>query len=308
MRAPLAIRALVALLVLSVLSLAQDGDRARMEAARARWHQLSPAEKAQLHERYDRLRSMPERDRASLEERARCLAESMRRAEARLSPEDRARLEQLDPAKRRALLCDLAYLDGGDRGGRGHGAMPDAWRERIERAPPEQRARLQAELERTQRERGREKIAEILSRKYGLSAAEIARIEALPEPERWREIEKLKRGADGRPKQDEADLAARMKVLAAARPRASDLMRYAELPIEQRRDLVAKIARQRVVVALRESSLATPAEIEALDALPLDAFRRAIRERWAPSREHHGDRGGGSRKHGPGDGTDRRRE
>lgn len=286
----------VAALFCALPASAQDR---RLDEARARWEQLSPAEQARLRERFERLRSMPQSDRARLEDRAKFLAEGIRRVEERLSPEARERVARLEPARRRALLCDLALLDGGDRGGRIHGAMPEALRARLERASPEQRAAMMLEFERKLRERGREKIVEVLTKKYGLTAADIARLDALPEGERMAEIAKLRRehdsGADcgpegerGRPSHEA--MASRMKLLEAARARPADHLRYAELSTDERRELVAKIVRERVMVALRENQMATPAEIESLEKLSLEEFRRALRERFPMPRGRHGDR------------------
>jgi len=283
----------VAALSLSIPSPAQDR---RLDEARARWEQLSPAEQERLRERFEHLRSMPAKDRASLEYRARSLAEAVRRVEERLSPEVRARLEGLDPESRRALLRDLAMIEGGDRGGRTHGATPDAWREKLEGMAPEERARAIAEMQQKMRERGRQKMAELLARKFGLSAAEIARLEALPEAERMLEIGKLKRAAEGPDAaRREESMAARMKLLAAVRPRPADHLRYADLPTAQRRELVERIVRERVMGALRESGFATPEEIEALEKMSLEEFRRALRERFDRERGRRAGRPDGPR-------------
>jgi hypothetical protein len=296
------IRALFVLLALTS-ALSSVAPAFQLDAARERWERLTPAEQARLRERYDGLRSMPERERATLEERAKYLAEAMRHVEERLTPEQRERLARIDPDRRRALLRDLAMLEGGDRAGRGRADMPQAWREKLAHLPPEQRARMQFEVEHRMRERGREQVGELLSKRFGLSPEELARIDALPEPERMLEIAKLKRAARGPEGErgerggpsDEA-IAARMKLLSAARPRPSDYLRYAELPTADRRELVARIVRERVLTVLREQQLATPAEIEVLDALPLDEFRRAIRERLEMGRGHRGPRPDGAHK------------
>lgn len=299
----LALRHVLVLVIALICALPSYGQDRRLDEARARWEQLSPAEQARMRDRFERLRSMPANDRASLEDRAKFLAEAIRRVEERMTPEIRQRVARLDPERRRALLRDLAMIDGGDRAARIHGALPDSWREKLERVPAEQRARMLLEFEGQMRERGREKIVELLTRKYGLSAADIARLDALPQAERMAELAKLKRahglgdtrgperGPDGeRGRPGHEAMAGRMKLLEAARPRPSDHLRYAELSIGERRELVAKIVRERVVVALRENQLATPTEIEALERLPLDDFRRALRERFSNSRGRHGDR------------------
>jgi len=294
-----ALRRILVLLIALICALPSSAQDRRLDEARTRWEQLSPAEQARLRDRFDRLRAMPAHDRASLEDRAKLLAEAMRRAEERLPPEARARVDELDPARRRALLRDLALIDGKDRMARIHGALPDAWREKLEQAPADQRPRMLLEYESKMRERGREMIVELLKRKYGLDAAEIARLDALPQSERMAEIAKLKRahgssdprgpGSDrGRPGPE--SMAGRMKLLEAARPRPSDHLRYAELSSGERRELVTKIVRERVVVVLRENQLATPAEIEALEQLPLDEFQRALRERFSKPHGRHGDR------------------
>lgn len=286
---------LLALFAVRSSASAQD---ARLDGARARWERLSPDEQARLRERFERLRSMPERERASLEDRARSLSDAMNRAQERLPAEDRARVDRLDPERRRALLRDLALLEGGDCGTRSRGHVPGEWREKLDRLPPDQRAQAAAEFERKQREHCREKLAEILARKFELSAAEIARIEALPESERVVEIAKLRR-ADRGPERDaakQASMSARMKLFQAARPRVTDHVRYAELATGERRQLVAKIVRERVIGVLRESALATADEIDALEKLSLDEFQRALRERLRAPRGRHGDPHGGPQR------------
>ncbi|MCY2959778.1 MAG: DUF3106 domain-containing protein [Planctomycetota bacterium] len=281
----------LALICVSLLAVGSSAQDRRLEEARARWEQLSPDEQARLRERFEHLRTMPAKDRASLEDRARALAEAVSRVEQRLTPEQRARLDNLDPKIRRALLRDLAMIEGGDRGARGHGPMADAMREKLERMPPEERAQAMADMQQKMRERGREKVAELLARKFGLSAAEIARLEALPEAERMLEIAKLKRAAEGPDAaRREEGMAARMKLLLAARPRAADHLRYADLPTAERRELVEKIVRERVMSALRESGFATPAEIEALEQMTLDQFRQAMRERFTRERGRKSER------------------
>lgn len=272
----------------------------RLEEARERWERLSPVEQARLRERFDRLRQMPANDRAALEDRAKYLAEAMRQVAERLTPEQTEVIARIDPQRRRALLRDLAMIEGGDRAARVRAALPDALREKLESVPPEQRARMLFEFEHRRRERSREQIGEILSKRFGLSPQEWARIDALPEPERMLEIAKLKRDARGpdaeRRGPGDETIAARMRLLSAARPRPSDHLRYAELSTSDRRELVAKIVRERILAILREQGMATPEEIAALDALSLDEFRRAIRERLDMGRGHRGPRPDGQHK------------
>ncbi len=286
----------------------------QLDAARERWERLSPVEQARMRERFERLRSMSAPERASLEDRARYIAEAVRHVEERLSPEQRERLAKVEPGSRRALLRDLALLEGGDRAWRARGQMPAALRERFESVSPEQRARMLFEFERRMRERGREQVRDLLCKRFGLSHEEWERIDALPEAERMLEIAKLKRAARGpegehgeRSGPSDEAIAARMKLLSAARPRPSDHLRYADRSTAERRELVAKIVRERVLTVLREQRQTSPAEIEALDAMSLDEFRRAIRDRLEMGREHHGPHGDGLRgdgSHGEGQRVD----
>jgi len=280
------------------------GDRT-LDAARARWETLSPKEQARLRERFDRLRAMPERDRAVLEDRARSFSDALRRVETKLDPADRERIQRLDPERRRALLHDLALVEGSDRFAKAHGSTPEAWRARFERLPAEERGRILGEVREKARRQGREKLEEMLARKFGLSREEIARIEALPEEERASEFMRLKhlaeerateRSIENRGGERPVDAAkiARRRLFEAGRPRTTDHLRYAEQSPAERRDLVARIQRERVVSTLRELRLATEVELAELDALGHEAFRRAIRERFHPPHGGPGPKSPGS--------------
>lgn len=305
---------LVRLLLTIVIALlasssAIAGDRT-LDAARARWETLSPKEQARLRERFDRLRSMPERDRAVLEDRARSFTDALHRVETKLEPADRERIQRLDPERRRALLHDLALVEGGDRFAKAHGSTPEAWRARFERLPAEERGRILGEMREKARRPAREKLGEMLARKFDLSREEIARIEALSEEERAAEFLRLKRLAGERAPQphdterrgtDESDDAARVarrRLSEAGRPRSADHLRYAEQSSAERRDLVARIQRERVVSTLRELRLATEDELTQLDALGHEEFRRAIRERF---QSPHGGPGAKSHRSPPRD-------
>lgn len=309
-----------------------------LDEARARWEQLTPEQREQMRERFERFRQMPPEHREAMEDRARFLREAMRRAEERLSPEDRARVAALAPALRVEVLRDLAMLEGRDRGARIHGALPEAWRERLERVPAEERARVLGEMQQKMREqrrqdprppgpdarergqdtrepgpgareRGRERPPEPLAsrlRKLGFSPEEVARLEALPESDRRREIDRLRPrapGADGprRGPPPPESTPARRRLMEAARPRSSDILRLADRPTHERRELIAKVVRERVVQVLRTEQLATQQEIDALEKLSLEDFRRVLREKFAlpggPPDE--GQRGEGRRGDGP---------
>ncbi len=280
-----------------------------LDEARARWEQLTPEQREQMRERFERFRQMPPEHREAMEDRARFVRDAMRRAEERLSPEDRARVAALAPALRVEVLRDLAMLEGRDRGARIHGALPEAWRERLERVPAEERARVLVEMQQKMREqrrldprppgpdardrgqdaRGRERPPEPLAsrlRKLGFSPEEVARLEALPEADRRREIERLRPrgpGAEGprRGLPPPESTPARRRLMEAARPRASDVLRLADRPTHERRELIARVVRERVVQVLRAEQLATQQEIDELEKLSLEDFRRVLREKFA---------------------------
>ena len=309
--------------------LAQDHG---LDEARARWEQLTPEQRAQMRERFERFRKLPPEHREAIADRARFLREAMRRAEERLSPADRARVAALAPALRVEVLRDLAMLGGRDRGERIRGALPDAWRERLEGVPAEERARVLSEMQQKMREHRREPREpgpgsrepgldprepgldprerghdrpppepwSSRLRRMGLSPEEIARLEALPEPERRRELEKLRpppRGPEGQHRVPPRESSpAHQRLMEAARPRESDILRFSERATLERRELIAKIVRERVLMVLRADQLATPQEIERLEQLSLDDFRRALREKLAPPDDHHRD---GRRGDGP---------
>ncbi len=287
------------LLALVILALASPsvfaGDRT-LDAARARWEMLTPKEQARLRERFDRLRSMPEPERAVLEDRARSFTEALSRVETKLTPEDRARIQRLDPERRRALLHDLALVEGGERFAKAHGSTPEAWRARFERLPAEERERILGEMRERVRRQGREKLGGILARKFGLSREEIGRIEALPEDELVIELMRLKRVSEerepnrneglnrGATRTEDAASLARRHLFEASRPRSADHLRYAEQSPAERRDLVLRIQRERVVSTLREQGQATEPELMELDKLGHEEFRRAVRERFQAPR------------------------
>jgi len=356
--------------------LAQDRG---LDEARARWEQMTPEQRAQMRERFERFRQMPPEHREAMEDRARFLREAMRRAEERLSPEDRARIAALAPARRIEVLRDLAMLDGRERGARIHGALPEAWRERLERVPAEERARVLGEMQQKMREHrhgdprgqgpesrggpgpearergadarergadarerggdpgerggdpgergadpgergadpgergadpgepGRERQPEPLAsklRKLGLSPEEIARIEALPEAERRREIETLRPrdpGADGQRRAPGPESTpARRRLMEAARPRAADILRLADRPTQERRELIARIVRERIVQVLRAEQLATTQEIAELEKLSLENFRRVMREKFSIPGAPHGEGARGEGRRGEG--------
>jgi DNA-binding transcriptional MerR regulator len=259
----------------------------RLDAARERWERLTPAEQARVRERYESWRAMPKDDRDALAERARRLGEAMRDVEKQLDDGARARIARLDPERRRELLRDLALAEGGERIALWSGAGPEAWRAKLERLPAEERERVLGEMRQRgrggEREHGRGRLAEMLARKHGLAPAEIERILALPESERWEAVRKLRGEQEARrPRQDEARSQAQRRLFEAARPRSADHLRYAELATPERREFVARIARGRVVSVLREAGLASEDEIARLDALSHDEFRRAVQERFAP--------------------------
>jgi hypothetical protein len=301
------LRALLVLILALAVPAAAHGQEPRLDDARARWERLSPEQRRELRERFERFRAMEPDQRGRIEERARRLREGMERAEARLTDEQCAKLAGLDPQRRDEVLRELAMLDGHDRGERFRGALPPEWRERLEQVPAEERGRVFEEIRGRMRERMASEAAQRYGAKLGLSAEEIARIQAQPEPERLKAVMDLRERAFPkgleRPEMTPERAAALRKLGEASRPRAEDVLRFAELPAQQRRAHVQNLVRARVLTALRESGLVTPERMAELEKAGPEQVHAALRElmpRWGGRGPgEHGERGPG--RHGPGE-------
>jgi hypothetical protein len=185
--------AALALLAPALLAPVLCAQERPLDEARARWERLDPAERERLRERFERYRQLGPEERRALDSRAGFLHEAARRFEQQLPPGERAKLQGLDPARRRAMLRDLALTDARERGERIFSSLPEAWRARIADAPPEERARMLAELQARLGEDGARHSLERMTQHLGLGPAEVERLRALPPEERLRELLELRK-------------------------------------------------------------------------------------------------------------------
>lgn len=185
----LLVRACLVLAALSGVALAAQ------EPLRARevWERLPHAERAELLERYEKFRSLPAEERAKLVERAKRLEGLRSELVKDLPPDVRARLERMTPLERLDALREFLEHRLESRGRHVRGFLPRELRERMESAPPESREGLVREYcDRARRDHGR-RMLESLGRRLELDDAEIQRIDALPETQRFEALMDLKR-------------------------------------------------------------------------------------------------------------------
>jgi hypothetical protein len=164
-----------------------------LEAARKRWERLSPDEKQHAREAYERYRSMSEEERREIVERARRLNETKDRVQRELTPEARTKLDGLAPARKREVLHDLVEREAREIGLRIRQQLPDVWRERLEKATPEERARFFEQFRRQQRVRLARYAIEQIGRSLQLPPEEVRRMQELPDDERAQALLELRK-------------------------------------------------------------------------------------------------------------------
>lgn len=161
--------------------------------ARDRWERMSAAERETFVERFEKFRALPPEQREKLLERARRLEGLQGELVRNLPPEVRAKLERMSPAERANALHEFMERRLEGRGRHVRGFLPRELRERIEQAPPEAREPLVRDFcDRARRDHGR-RMLEALAKRLALPDDELARVDALPEPQRFEAIMELRR-------------------------------------------------------------------------------------------------------------------
>ncbi len=144
---------------------------------RARWEKLSDKEKKELKKRFERLKGMSDEERARLSSRAEKLAKEMAEIEASLGDDERAALKALKPRERRKVLRDLVSDRAKVAASRLRMRMTPAERQRVEGAPPEERAEILRGIRERELARLPDRIAQ-LGEELGLSQAELRQVRA----------------------------------------------------------------------------------------------------------------------------------
>jgi len=149
-----------------------------LERARERWNDMPEARRRELVARYERWRSMPEEERARMRERFDHYDSVRRGAHEALSEKSRREFQNLGPDKQREVLHGVACEQISERGSRMLDMMPREWRERLDRASPDERAAVLDEFKRAMHARGLRRVDE-LERDGELGADEAARMRLL---------------------------------------------------------------------------------------------------------------------------------
>lgn len=171
----------------------QDPESPTLSSARARWERLSPDEKEQMRERYERYRALSEDERRALADRARRMREEREELHQRLPAEAREKLSKLPPEQRREVMHELFENEAREKGARIREKMPESWIERLEKAPPEERARFLNEFQKKARQRVSYMALDKIGAKLDLPKEEIERLKALPLEERSQAILDLRK-------------------------------------------------------------------------------------------------------------------
>jgi hypothetical protein len=307
-----------------------------LESAKARWERFTPEQKARAKERYERFLALSAGEREQLLESARRLHERTEAVQKELEDRGGERFKDLDPEKRRALVREMVAEESRTVGARIRGRLPDGVVARLEKARPEDRARYFRNFRIQQRDRVARYAIGSLGKELGLERAEIDRMQALPGPERcaavldlrkrlsekdvrvsglppgltqeewdrWLElppedffeaIQKYREDRIG----DRARRDALRSLAEALRPRPEELLAMADLAPAERNAKLEAERRARCTQALREGTLLSREEFEALERTSDAEFFRGVRRLfWRTSR-------GPSLRPAPSDGTGR---
>lgn len=160
-------------------------------SARERWESMTPAQRARMEQRFEKLKKMEASERASLEKRAKRIRKVERRIVAGLSEADRERLMRQPPAKRSELLAELVEAELRHRGQRIEAKLPKEIREWLSTASPEERRARLAEFKSQTRERTSVAAVEQVAEALGFGEQEIARLKQLPIEERMNKVLEL---------------------------------------------------------------------------------------------------------------------
>jgi hypothetical protein len=149
-----------------------------IESARERWQKLSPERRRELAERFERWRSMSEEERDRMRDRYHWY-DRMRRSECdRLPDSAKKSLEGLDPERRCEAIHGLLSERISERGHAILDMLPPEWREKLERASPEERQRIVEEFKERTRARALARIDD-LAREGEIAPEEAERLRGL---------------------------------------------------------------------------------------------------------------------------------
>ncbi|MCE9592666.1 MAG: DUF3106 domain-containing protein [Planctomycetes bacterium] len=175
------------------LAVAQQHPGPHSSGPRERWEHMPHDERAKFVERFEKFRTLPPEERAKLAERAERLEGLRDDLVEGLPPEVRERLEKLSPLERVDALREFMEQRLEARGRHVRGFLPRELRERIEGAPPEERERIVRDFcSHTRRDQGQRMLREMAER-LELPTEEVARIEALPDDQRFDAMMGLRR-------------------------------------------------------------------------------------------------------------------
>jgi hypothetical protein len=160
---------------------------------REQWSRLDPAQRELLRRRYEEFRQMDEGQRREIVERWRRMRALQGRLDEALPEDVRRKLAELRPEERRAFLRRRLEESCAARGRALREKLPEPWRERLESADPQTRARMFQEYREKHRRESAARAIEHLGAELGLAPAEIERLESLPVEEQWTEVLELRR-------------------------------------------------------------------------------------------------------------------
>jgi Protein of unknown function (DUF3106) len=198
---------LAGLLVALVAPIRSQADHpelpAELRAARERWEELTPRERDRVRAAYESWQKLDAEQRAELERRAQRLQEMRERVQRELPADVKRDLSQLDGRKQRQVLRDLTEVEAEEKGRRIRAKMPEDFVRRLREAPADKRPELLRRFKRTQRGRVARAALETLGRQLELPAAEIQRLQGLPEDQRARAVLELRQELAQRNVQEE---------------------------------------------------------------------------------------------------------
>lgn len=178
----------LAVSLLGVVTLwAQNGG---LDDARRRWNELPDERRRELAERYENWRRMSDEDRARLRERWRSVENMRHHAREALPEKARGELSRLPWHEQRDALAGLVSEQIGERGRSMLERLPPEWRERLERATPEQKRELFERFKGDMRSKALRKLDEIATR-LDLSTEEVERLRKVDSCELGRRLMEL---------------------------------------------------------------------------------------------------------------------
>jgi hypothetical protein len=298
-------------------------DQARFRDRYERYRNLSEEERVALKARAERMHEAKERFRSEMapelrakldklpaRERDRVLNElavnAARERGARIReklPESwLERLERARPEDRGRFLSDMqqqgrekSTREAIDRIGQKLG-LPAAEVERLKALPGPDRTRAMLELGKTLSVKD---VAQF-GLPPGLTEEQWKKWSALPPHEFFEALQRHRsehgwrgfdRGRDGRTNAQKGPPSAFRRVMDAQRPRPEEVVQYAGLPEEERRQRLYEARRERVLAVLREERLADERRLGELSRMNENELRTALRDVF-PRNDWHGGRNG----------------